>query len=362
MHAHIYKLAAILTLTISETTAAELKAARPITNDDCLGFAARMEYAVAKQKTDMLANLINIRGILDFAIDGIEAPTYFRSQFRNGVLSQTGDLAKQLVEKTNKNGSYQFVRIRGGQNSKRVLFRFFSPSVGFDYHEYSLARDKGGVVVVSDLQKLARGESAAETLRRVFICGVGANAGWLPKLSQADQDLVRHHSQISRMQTFAKQRQFRAALDVYEALPSSLKRDRVVLDARVESARHVGTSEWKQALADLVQFHGSDASTIFARIGQHRIQGEYDDALVAVEELDKLIGGDAFLNVVRAQLVRMKGNYAAARLIVEPLMENEKLRKHAAQSLYSIAHFSDDSEEKEKLGKLLSEEFGVASK
>jgi hypothetical protein len=104
-----------------------------------------------------------------------------------------------------------------------------------------------------------------------------------------------------------------AALAVFRTMPQEMQNQKMVLALRLRAAQSVSDAEYLQAMDELRRNFGHDPAIHLILIDSYALRGEHERVLETVDALDKAVGGDPYLNVMRASTYLMKNDLATAR-------------------------------------------------
>jgi tetratricopeptide (TPR) repeat protein len=282
--------------------------------DECIQFARAMEACIKQRDLKAFDRLIDWNAILNKATDSLGFPPQHRAGFHRGVMdSVTSDkgFAAQIASHAAAGGSYKFLRVRerGGQPS--VLFRMVSDA-GLNYHEWLLAKT-GTNVLASDVYIYISGELLSDTFRRSALpLAKEASRSFIERLAVAESEYVKNIDQLAMMVDQMQQGRHGEALATYARLPEVLRREKGTLLMRYQAAAKTSEAELLQVVEDFRGYYPDDVCLDFLLVDYHVLRKEYDKVLEAIDRLDASVGGDAHLNLLRAESVYQQGDTAQA--------------------------------------------------
>jgi hypothetical protein len=294
--------------------AANKSAAVQLSEDECIQFARSMEACIKQRDLKAFDRLVDWNSILNKATDSLGFPPQHRAGFHRGVMdSVTSDngFAAQIAGHAAGGGSYKFLRVRerGGQPS--VLFRMVSEA-GLNYHEWLLAKS-GGSVLASDIYIYISGELLSETFRRSALpIAKEASRSFIERLTVAESEYVKNIDQLATMVDQMQQGRHADALATYARLPEVLRRDKGTLLLRYQAAAKTSEAELLKVVEDFRAYYPDDVCLDFLLIDYHVLRKEHHQVLEAIDRMDASVGGDAHLNLLRAESVYQQGDAARA--------------------------------------------------
>ncbi len=116
----------------------------------------------------------------------------------------------------------------------------------------------------------------------------------------------------------------RDALAIFDGLPDSLKHDKVVLLVRLRTVQALDDDEaCTKAIAEMHALFPDDPNTDLLSIDYYFLKKMTKEALEAIDRLDKSVGGDPYLDVLRANTHFQSGDLATAREDAERAVKRE---------------------------------------
>jgi tetratricopeptide (TPR) repeat protein len=298
---------------------ADRDAGAAVSQEECLNFAHSLEKAVKDGDSGTANRLIDWKALSEAATDGLGMPDKERANFGRGVIdaltSDTGFITtvhKQVIA----GGSYRFIRCREMGGRKTVLFRLIN-QMGFNYHEFRL-RKQAENVQADDVYIYLAGEKLSKTLRRSAIpFAQHFSRNWFEKLTQSESEYIKHIDKFQALSDALRAKRYNEALRIYAGLPEALQKDKMILLMRYQAASQTSGEEVLKAAEDFRRFYPNDICLDFLLIDFYTLRKEHDKALESIDRLDKSLGGDAFLNSRRADMLYAKHETAKAYELVE---------------------------------------------
>jgi len=282
-----------------------VKTVAPMPSDaEAKSVAQTIENAVKANDKQVFGDFIDWDGVIKQAIEPLALPLQAQTGYRRGVLNSVNGeagLTGQILKQVAAGGSYRFLRVRELDGQKTIVFRLLGDS-GVNYHEY-LLRDDEGKWRASDIYIFLSAERISETLRRSAIpLAQQLSRGWLEKLTKSQSAYIANFEKISRMADTLRTNPAET-LNIYQQLPAEVQQDKNVLLFRYQAASAVGEQELIAAIEDFRKFHPNDVGVDFLLIDYLVLKAEFDEALTSIDRLDKSVGGDPYLDTLRAEIV-----------------------------------------------------------
>jgi hypothetical protein len=263
----------------------------------------------------------------------------FRADLR-GDGQKPGFLAHQLLDPLSTGATYKFLHVHEVEKRPRVIFRQLDADRGgLNYIDFVLARRPDGLVHGVDFFDYSHGELFSVTSRRAYVLAVlrvtqtpfARARGW-------EKEYLAHYAKVEQMNALARSPRPRhhEVLMLYDQLPSGLQKDKTILLMRVDAARRAETG-YGEAIRDFRSFHPGDPCVETLSIDYYLKNGERSKALAAIDNVEKTVGGDPYLDVVRASAHLEAKDAAAARKAALRALEAEPMLQAAYWRLVSAS-------------------------
>ena len=289
--------------------AATLSSQEIVTDAEAKQFAHKIESAFEDSDAERFNRQIDWHVIANNAMEGLGASAAMKQSMMTGMLeSLNGEqgFGYQLLKKGGNEASYKLLRLYEQEGIKHAIFRF-TGDIGVNYHDFTLSKYKNGVKA-SSLFVFLSGELLSETMRRLLLPAVAEqNKNWLHKLTTSESDYVKHFDKVQRMISEFRSNSHAAALTAFYSLPPEVQKEKAFLLIRYQAAVNVSDDEIFKALQDYRKYHPKDVCLDFLLIDYHLLKKEFDKSLSCVDRLDEAVGGDGYLNLLRANILFEKG-------------------------------------------------------
>lgn len=303
-------------------------------------FATNIESAVNAGDPTLFDGRIDWDSLVARATQGLQLPADFIRGMKSGVSDGQGFGATVVEQTIKKGGSYKLLRIRSLAGKTRALFRLLDAlgEGGVNYHDLELTRKPNGEVRIADIYIYAAGENFSDILRRqVLPAAAQQNRGILAILTGRESDYLKNVEQLLRMQKLARDGKFREALALCEALPPSLKNDKNVLLQKVGIALKTGEPEYQAALREIEQKLPNDPCLDLLMLDALVARKKHAEAIQLVDKIDRRLGGDPYLEVIRAIAYAEAENPAQSQAALERAVAAEPTLIHARLMLIASA-------------------------
>jgi tetratricopeptide (TPR) repeat protein len=296
----------------------------PLTEDDAKEFGEKLEKAAATGDTATANKLFHVNDLIERSISDLGLSASEKKSLLAGAAHAGGQFMDRLPKFVQQGGSYSVVRVRTVEGRPRVLMRLLHTGRGVNYHEYTLVRHPDQQVVAEDVYIYLAGEPLSQTFRR-RILGIVAerNQGAVAKLTGNEQVLIKHMGDIGKMATMVRNGQNKEALNIFRELPANLQKDKGFQIMAIQAAR--GTGDDNEYLTEMERFrtnHPNDAAGELVSIDYYLLKKNYDEMLKLIDRLDKSLGGDPYLDVMKANVLADAGRFNEARAAADQAIKD----------------------------------------
>lgn len=306
----VYPILLSLLLPVLPVAAADRS---PITAEQALDLARKVEVGFLTRDPQPFVDALDDAATVRHSLAGFNLPEEPVRDIASKVKIGR-DLGNRILKTLQEGGSYRLVRVDvSGGGTPVPVFRLLQ-SGSLNYHFWKLERDPAGALRIGDIDIFISGEPLSRTLRRLLI----------PALAQAARDkapeVVKLFEEIETMQRVANGGDYATAIDLWKKLPESYRGDKALLLTRLQYAQKLGGSALDEAVKEFERRYPNDPVLDLIRCYALSAARQYDEALAAVERLDKTLQ-DPFLDVYRAQFHAGKRDFARARPAFERLVK-----------------------------------------
>lgn len=332
----------------------------PVTREECLEFAGRLEQAASAGDLAAFNREFDWRAMVDKSIAPLDAPAAIKktvgANFLRGVEEPprfSGDICQQVAA----GGSFKLLRVRNRAHQLRPLFRLMPVDGGFTYIEIILAR-RERVVKAVDIYNFVNGERISETFRR-FLRALLADEtrGLVDRLTGNKDVLVEHFGSVERMSEALRDNRPLVVLEIYSRLPLSAQRETWIQLTRLRAAQRINDQEYERAIQDFRKFHPQSEALDLVTLDAYLMQKKYAEFLAAIDRLDRTVGGDPFLQMTRATIYLEQHDPARARAAALAAVDADSSLVNAYWTLVYASLQQKEYDETLRFLKLIRERF-----
>ena len=314
---------AILLLAICTSLGTSLAACRISAEpeDEFAAVFAHEEYMELAQSIDLSIN----SGDPSYYDQAIEMQAFYRrivgGESRSGldymgfvnIVPPGLGLGEAICGQIEGGGSYKPLMVHSVDGRARLLVRMLSAKGELNYHDLILGGTPGLRPKIVDVYNYATGELFSTTIRRgAYRPGSGPFAR-LARLARGEESGTAPYVAADSLRRLHARGESDRALEYYRELPERLKKEKLVLHARLQVAREHGGDEYRRAMLDYQRFHPDDPSLNLVLIDHYYEQKQYDRLFAAIDRLDSSVDRDPYLAYMRGVIHREAGDTASAK-------------------------------------------------
>jgi len=287
---------------------------------ECADWGAALEEAISEGDFDKYERLVDWDAMLQSAAIPLEPAlqTYresFISAVKKSIRTREG-MVRALMDESSRGGTYKFLRPRRVGDETRLLFRVIGPedSAGLNFHEYPVVRRDDGTIHAVDFLGFMNGYRLTEDFRLRYLAGAeSVSAGVVERVLGRRDNRVAFFAAAQRAEAAFEAGKHRQVLKELDQLPDAARNHRPLLLLRHDAAGQVGKKEHDEALAEYEKLFPDDPAIDLHAIDPLLERQEFDQAVRRIDRIEKTIGGDSFLKVLRGQIYLQQEKWDAAR-------------------------------------------------
>lgn len=282
---------------------------KPLTKAEVTEFARKIEISIDKRDPTLLNDAIDGDALADKM--NLESGRDSRS-FEQG-LKEGMKMGSKIVAALSEKGTYTMIKEYEKDKVHHLLFRLYDNGM-INYHDYELTRTKGKPKV-ADIYIYMSGETLSETLRNLY---VQFKDDFKASSTRTD-DWTRKVTYIRSMITSNKHRD---ALDTYNEMPEKIKKGRLFQILHIEICSGLSDEEYSKAIDEYEALYPNEPNMQLLLIDGYTLRKDYQKALNAVNELDKMIDKDPLLDYHRAMCYTLLNDDQKRLECLERLVKN----------------------------------------
>ena len=295
-----------------------------VTSAEAEAFARELIAAVEVGDAARVESRIDYDALIRRAADGLRLPAKVLADTVRGAQQgarETG-LIFQLAGLTARGDTLTSLGTRQEGAKRWATLRMLAKAGGLEHFDCLLSKTEAGGVVAVDVRLLSTGELMSETMRRVLIPVFAADKNNVERLTQRENVLLEHLSELRAAQQARAAGEPARAADLVEGLPDELKHQKFCMLLWLQAAAASGDdARYSRALAALLERFPNDPAASVAAIDHYFLKKQYDKALSAIAHVAKHSAPDPYFRVLEAnaliEMGRMDDALKAARAAIE---------------------------------------------
>ena len=316
------------------------QSAPPVSDEQCQQFAKKLEAAVKANRVHEVSKLLRFEDLVRRSISDTGLSPKMQQDIISGARSelQKCEPGAQICANVKTGGSYHFLRLLHDGNRPKALFRVISPDGGVNYLEFTIARFPDGDFGAEDIYFVATGEPISQTMRRFMIPGLSQlSGGLLSRLRGTDKQFVANAQLIQSMSQAIRDNRYADAQRAYRRMPKELQEDKAMLVGYIQAAANISDQEHAAAVETLRRLYPNDPCIDLMSVDYHLIRREYKLCLDDIDRLSRAIGGDAYLENLKVNVLIEMGLLKTAATAAETAIQMEPDLKEAYWSRVTVS-------------------------
>lgn len=276
--------------------------------------------------------------------DIVGVPSAQRSAFINGTKQgyANNTLAKIVVAETSKGGTFHFLRFSKRDGFETAIFRFIRSDTALSYFEFAMPPSNAtNFGVAPDVYAYISSEWMSQTSANVTLqLRAAEDPSVLNKLFRSTGFSTSDANTFKTLIDKGKVQDWRGVITGYHALPAAMKQSKICLMFRFNAATRLqDNAEITSVVEDLRKHCGNEAGIEFLSLDYYLIRKEYGKAMNSLDGLERIIGQDPYIDVLRGNISLQAGDIDQALAAGKRAAEREPTLE-AAQMLLATAALS----------------------
>lgn len=241
--------------------------------------------------------------------------TDFLTGFKRGF-----DYGGVMIRQVGEEGSYDFFKSYVDENQHyHLVFRLFSEA-GLNYHDYELRMIRGSMKII-DVYIYVTGEDFSTTIGTLYKTAIASNKKNF--FGFTTNTFLKDVSKVANIRKLKSQGQLEKAYEVYKSIGAESKKNKMFKLVGITLASSLNNDKLLSELTkDYEESFPNDPSLYLVSIDGASVNNDFDKVLELIDNLDKAIKGDDFLNYFRINAYYSKGDLEKAIEYTELLMSD----------------------------------------
>jgi len=304
---------------------------QPVTKDEALAISRAIDSSIRNKKHNYFNSLINEKVFADKVAKA--SGSKVSNDFREGIKAalKKGDLGDKIIKANQEaNGTYELVKQYEKDKTQHLIFRLYSDE-GLNYHDFELTK-KDGKPAIADILIYLSGEDLSKTIGDFFTSFSVNN-------KNVSNEEMAQVEKVKKMREMIERNDADNALKYYQTLPTNLKNQRSIRMMHIMICSQLDEATYMNAIDDYLALYPDAPNLHLVMIDTYILRKEYGKAIESINEVDRLINTDPFLDYMRALMYNLMEKPAEARAHLENLYRN--MPHFDAGALELIANYVD---------------------
>ena len=309
--------------------------------------AKELQAAVEANDAGMVLRVIDFDNLIRHGMPNHLNGTQQEKQIVAGARSSFGPLVRELHAT-----DYQFLRASETPDGAQAMMRLIPPNGGVNYHRLVLGRNTQNKPCVVDIFAYATGEPLSHTFGRLI-------AQMMPDTKPADAKTMQALKQFQDMTAAVQKGNPANALTIYDSMPPKWQQQKTILQMRIMAANTVAVSnvqkgkpmgdDYRKAVKDFQHAFPNTENLALLLIDFYVLTKDFKQARAAVDQLDKQVGGDPYLNLYRGNFALAQDKKQAGKEFYNQLIKDMPNNVAPHTSLIELAMADKDFKEVTRL-------------
>mgnify|MGYP001556077466 CR=1 FL=1 len=289
----------------------------PISESEADAFAKKLETALGQCDQGALATMIDVDSMVRTAIikSAVPANQQQALEFDEAGLAE---IRQRFCKKPDGQKSPTYLRWQERDHQQVLLFRFDLLG-GLNYLEFRVGRNSQSKIKVDEAQIYSQQRRMTEILRDAF------------------DDLMKTPGSAALAKIQASDLEPAALLQKIESMEPALRDSKIAQIAAVEAAASLDGAQYQKAIDNYRALFPTDRSLDMNIITGYGEQKNFSAALQTVDQLDRSLGGDPYLDRARIMLLLDEGkDLARATTLAETTVQASPADKEAHYLLLEV--------------------------
>jgi tetratricopeptide (TPR) repeat protein len=306
-------------------------------------FGDQLAAALTEEDDAKVKSLLNAEGLADRVFDartaGFPQAREMRGGFVAGAMKHPGGWLRNLM-----GVKVKALRTRERDGYPAVLLRMMPEDGGVNYVDIVATPDSSGTFRAVDMFTYMYASYFSDETRNLLAVmmpdsGAGKLAAWFG-VANFDNDLL---DQVKSAAEAMRTGKFTETLRICDSLPEKYRSHRMFFMMRLQALMALNGTEgnkhdaaYKEVLRAAPDILGKDSTTDLLMIDLYFLDNQLAEADACIERVQKVIGGDPYLKVLRANTRRMMKDYEGALKLANEAQQEEPDLNEAIDSRLSI--------------------------
>ncbi len=339
MRRYLIGLGLVLLLAVAPALSAELD------EDTQVQLVDSFVQAAYEGDIDTLHQLVDWEQMVQRGVREIALKPVTRRQFIAGLLQtskQPHGLLGSIAAAIQAGGSLTPLHLHEVGGEPRAMLRL-TGETGLNYLDMILGRNAAGEPRFVDFNNAATGELVSQSVRTAVIpLAVEQSKGLLQKLVSGEGDYVKSMNKLVKLNAAAAAGNTKEVLAIRAELPPSVANLKTVLLQVLAVTMEADEKAYVATMEEFRKLYPDSSAVDLISIDYFMLKGRHAESLASIDRVDTQVGGDPYLDVIRASVMFDQGDLTRARSTIEQAVTNDDSMMDAHWTLITVTMAQED--------------------
>jgi hypothetical protein len=311
------------------------------TDAQCDEFGRRCENRFARGDRAFYLNALAFDSLLDRAFPGESRKKMDAEDVAAAEKTFYGLLKRQTVTAR----SVKFLHRQTQDGEPGILLRLITANGGLEYQTVVPKCGADGKLRIVDAFSFSMGEKLSAPLKYILIAQLQDKDKSLAGQLFTNSAVARYAPQWARMVKLNMEGKFKDALAVYTNLPAAVRQDKMFLREKIQAAAAVDENECLAAAELWQKLYPDDSSQDLMPVNLYLARRQYNKVLNCFDKLERTIGDDAYMDLVRAGIFMEKNDLTRARKYATQAFSSEPALTEAGIIAFNVLSYEQRFDE-----------------
>ncbi len=241
----------------------------------------------------------------------------------------------------------QYVSYYEDEENYVMLLRGTGEESGLNYIELTIDQSADDKFSFTDVYSYFAGEYYSSIMNRNVKMVIAENSTFsniLNSLSLKEKRFTENLPKLVKMEKYRNMGDLEEIVKVYDTIPESIRKEKVFLLSAIQATQSTDEERYINLLELYKDNYPDDPSLPLLTLDYYLLKGEIKTAQKLINELDEIVGGDNYLNIMRSNICMIDGDKECTRSYLVKALENDQYFEDAYWGLLEFDLMQGDFE------------------
>jgi tetratricopeptide (TPR) repeat protein len=242
-----------------------------------------------------------------------------------------------------------------------ILLRGTGDQSGLNYIELVVDSSEKNDLKFIDIYSYFSGEFMSSIMNRnakLFIAENSTFSNILSSFSIKEKEFTESLPKLIKMEKYRNMGDLEEIIKVYDTVPKSAQKEKVFLLTAITAAQSTDETRYLELIKTYKDQYPEDPSLPLITLDYHLLRGEIETSKKLVNDLDEIVGGDNYLNIIRSNICFIDEEKRCAISYLEEAINKDIYLEEAYWGLLELNLLWNNFEDVNKQLTALEEIFG----